>query len=45
MKKKLIVIAITSALAAPLAAQAGVEFEGDARARYYSNDISDSVNV
>jgi hypothetical protein len=40
MKKKLIAIAIAAAVAAPLAAQAAVEMSGDARVRYYTNDVT-----
>jgi len=39
MKKKLIAIAIAAAVAAPLTAQAGIDMSGDARVRYYTNDI------
>jgi hypothetical protein len=38
MKKKLIAIAIAAAVAAPLTAQA-IDMSGDARVRYYANDI------
>jgi hypothetical protein len=38
MKKKLIAIAIAAAVAAPLTAQA-MDMSGDARVRYYANDI------